>query len=90
MTPMLYAMPPAGPEITRRALLRRLQQRGVRVIALLAGHDVLGAQRPMVDRIMAEINTDLRRLSAGHGPTAPERLDVLYQPMRGPSEGEEE
>jgi hypothetical protein len=90
VTPTLYAMPAAGPEITRRALLRRLRQRGVRVVALAAGHDVLGAQRPMVDRIVAEINADLRRLSAGHGPTAAERLDVLYRPIPGPREGEEE
>ena len=90
MTPMLDAMRPPDPEITRRALLRRLRQRGVRVVALPSGHDVLGAQRPMVDRIVAEINADLRRLSAGHGPTAAERLDVLYRPLPGPREGEEE
>jgi hypothetical protein len=87
---MLSAKRPAGPEITRRALLRRPRQHGVRVVALPAGHDVLGAQRPMVDRIVAEINADLRRLSAGHGPTAAERLDVLYRPIPGPREGEEE
>jgi hypothetical protein len=83
-------MPPAGPEITRRALLRGLRQRGLRVVALPAGHDVLGAQRPMVDRTVAEINADLRRLSAGHGPTAAERLDVLSRPIPGPREGEVE
>ena len=90
MTPVLYAMRRPDHEITRRALLRRLRPRGVRVVALPASHDVLGAQRPMVDRIVAEINADLRRLSAGHGPTAAERLDVLYRPIPGPSEGEEE
>jgi hypothetical protein len=87
---MLYALRSAGPEITRGALLRCLRQRGVRVVALAAGHDVLGAQRPMVDRIVAEINAGLRGLSAGHGPTAAERLDVLYLPIPGPREGEEE
>jgi hypothetical protein len=90
---MFSAMRPAGPEITRRALLRRPRQRGVRVVALPAGHDVLGAKRPMVDRIVAEIteiNADLRRLSAGHGPTAAERPDVLSRPIPGPGEGAEE
>jgi hypothetical protein len=49
VTPVLYAMRPAGPKI----------------------------------------NADLRRLSAGHGPPAAERLDVLYRPIPRPSEGEE-
>lgn len=90
MTPVLYAMRPSGPELTRRTFLRRLRQRGVRVVALPAGHYILGEQRPAVDRIVAEINADLRWLAAGDSPTADDRLDVLYRPIPVPTDGEAE
>ncbi len=86
-TPVLYAMRPSGPEITRRALLRRLRDRGVQVVALPAGHYILGQHRPAVDHVVAEINTNLLRLSADRTPDAAERLEVLYRPIPGPTEG---
>lgn len=87
VTPMLYAMRPKGPELTRRALLRRLRQHGVRVVALPAGHYILGNQRPLVDRVVAEINADLLGLSVGDDAIASPCLDILYRPIPGPTDG---
>lgn len=88
MTPVLYAMRPSGPELTQRALLRRLRCLGVRVVALPAGHYILGQHRSLVDRVVAEINTDLYRLCADRTPDADEQLDVLFRPIPGPTEDE--
>ena len=87
-TPVLYAMRPAGPEITRRALLRRLRERGIRVVSLPAGHYILGEQRASVDRIVGEINADLRQLAVGADCAVADLLDVLYRPIPAPTEGE--
>ncbi len=88
MTPVLYAMRHSGPELTQRALLRRLSGLGVRVVALPAGHDILGQHRPLVDRVVAEINTNLYRLCAERTPDADGRLDVLFRPIPGPTDDE--
>jgi len=90
VTPKLYAMRPSGPEITRRALLRRLRQRGVEIVALPAGHYILSEHRPTVDGVVAEINADLRRLAvAPAADAAPDaRLEVLFRPIPTPTEGE--
>jgi len=88
MIPRLYAMRPSGPEITRRALLRRLRQRGVEIVALPAGHYILGEHRPTVDGVVAEINADLRRLAVAPAHDADARLEVLFRPIPAPTEGE--
>lgn len=87
-TPVLYAMRPAGPEITRRALLRRLRERGIGIVSLPAGHYILGEQRATVDRIVGEINANLRHLAADVDNSLADRLDVLYRPIPAPTEGE--
>ncbi len=88
VTPVLYAMRPSGPELTQRALLRRLRCLGVRVVALPAGHYILGQHRSVVDHVVAEINTDLYQLCAERTPDADGRLDVLFRPIPGPTDDE--
>lgn len=87
-TPVLYAMRPSGPEITRRALLRRLRQRGVCVVDLPAGHYIFGEQRPAVDGVVAEINANLRLLAIGNRPAVEARLEVLFRPIPTPTDSE--
>lgn len=87
MTPVLYAMRPSGPEITRRALFRRLRQCGVRVVVLPAGDYILSRHRPTVDTVVAEINAHLRRLCDGHAPGGDDQLVVLFRPIPAPTEG---
>jgi len=87
MTPM-YAMSPSGPELSQRALRRRLRERGVRIVTLPAGQYILAAHRTAADAVVAEINAHLRYLSDGRAPHADEQLRVLYRPVPAPTDGE--
>ncbi len=87
MTPM-YAMSPSGPELSQRALQRRLRERGVRIVALPAGQYILATHRAAADAVVAEINAHLRHLSDGRAPRADEQLQVLYRPIPTPTDGE--
>jgi len=87
MTP-LYAMSPSGPELSQRALRRRLRERGVQIVTLPGGHYILAAHRAAADAIVAEINAHLRHLSAGRTPRANEQLRVRYRSIPAPTDGE--
>lgn len=87
MTPM-YALRPSGPELSQRALRRRLRERGVRVVTLPAGHYILAAHRPTVEAVVAEINSNLRHLCADRSPAPDEQLQVRYRPIPAPTDGE--
>ena len=87
MTP-LYAMSPSGPELSQRALRRRLRERGVQIVTLPGGHYILAAHRAAADAIVAEINAHLRHLSAGRAPRANEQRRVRYRSIPAPTDGE--
>ncbi len=87
MTP-LYAMSPSGPELSQRALHRRLRERGVQIVTLPGGHYILAAHRAAADAVVAEINAHLRHLSAGRAPRVDEQLRVLYRSIPAPTDGE--
>jgi len=87
MTPM-YAMSPSGPELSQRALRRRLRERGVQIVTLPAGHYILAAHRAAADAVVAEINAHLRHLSDGRTPRVDEQLRVRYRPIPTPTDGE--
>jgi hypothetical protein len=87
-TPVLYALRPSGPEISRRALLRRLRDRGIPVVTLPAGHYILGEHRATIDGVVAELNANLRRLAVDDLPAVEDRLEVLFQPIPAPDGGE--
>ena len=84
----LYALRPSGPELSQRALRRRLRERGVRVVTLPAGYYILASHRPMVEAVVAEINANLRCLCDDRAPLADEQLRVLYRPIPAPTDGE--
>lgn len=88
MTPDLYAMRPSGPELSQRALRRRLRALGVRVVTLPAGQYILADNRAAVDAVVADINAHLRHLAEGRAPFGDERLQVLYRPIPTPTDGE--
>ncbi len=88
MMPTLYALRPSGPELSQRALRRRLRERGVRVVTLPAGHYILATHRPAVEAVVAEINANLRRLCTGRAPIAEDQLRVLYRPIPTPTDDE--
>lgn len=88
MTATLYAMRPSGPELSQRALRRRLHALGVRVVTLPAGHYILATHKPAVDAVVREINANLRHLCMGRAPVADEQLQVLYRPIPAPTDGE--
>jgi len=87
MTP-LYAMSPSGPELSQRALRRRLRERGVQIVTLPGGHYILATHRAAADAVVAEINAHLRHLSAGRAPRADEQLRVRYRSIPAPTDGE--
>ena len=87
MTP-LYAMSPCGPELSQRALRRRLRERGVQIVTLPGGHYILAAHRAVADAVVAEINAHLRHLSVGRTPRADEQLRVRYRSIPAPTDGE--